>query len=916
MKPSQPPTLLQREVTLNPRDMIGALAELAQGNWLNASQKFIEGLGLKGNTVEEAAWRVVLKALLKACKNLVRDTNQSLDTNPKNVDIVSDELARGLEASTHVLTGDLFRHPKRLDVLKPAQAALEAWGVTYGLTEAEAQKFSERLPDYFAEALFEVSLEYPEDYALLKDSLADNLFALGREVELAWERYQHRLSKLMAEPVMDEAFSLRSIYLPLRAYYERETTNRHRQDDRFRLDKDKVVVDAEASLDAWLNAPQDFVRVVSGGPGSGKSTLAKHFAAKRSEAGHFKVLFIPLHKLQFDGDLATSVRAHLADLKLFPNGFGPLAADDPRLLVVLDGLDELSMLGPGASRAVADLVREVEQKAPSLNQSRTVKFLLTGRASVVQEEQVRALRRAGDTLELLPYYVRETARRQYIDEDKRLKHDQRHEWWGKYGSLKGLAVETLPAKLNLHDHHHLTEITAQPILNYLVAWNYLQDPQAFNPNENINQLYETLFNSIYERRWGEGGNLAVKGLERHDFMLIYECIGLATWHAGDTRTARVKDIIAKLSPPSLKDKLTAIEDGIEEGAARVLAAFYTRRGVPDDEGNKTFELTHKSFGEYLTARRLVRGVELLHRKFTEVADDQWTLRDALVSWIKLAGPGIFTYDLGKFIRREVALSNSDKAAVQATLTELLRNSLDRGLPMEEGDTGGSFVEMDRQARNVWEGLLVMHSAYAGAQPEPQKPRLSEDDRRVRALVNYLASCPEHPPKLNLPLAFLNLDRVDLRGINLNGADFKEADLRGAFFTRAALAVVSFEGADLSNANFDSALVDGSDFRRVNLRKANLRNSRLSPVNLSGADLSGADLSEADLSDANLFEVNLSGATLVEADLLETNLNGADLRGVKGVTVDQLMLCHSLYRAKLDDHLRSELEQRVPDLFEK
>jgi uncharacterized protein YjbI with pentapeptide repeats len=90
------------------------------------------------------------------------------------------------------------------------------------------------------------------------------------------------------------------------------------------------------------------------------------------------------------------------------------------------------------------------------------------------------------------------------------------------------------------------------------------------------------------------------------------------------------------------------------------------------------------------------------------------------------------------------------------------------------------------------------------------------------------------------------------------------------------------------------------------KKANLRGA-----NLITADLSKADLSEADLSKANLWGAHLwgaflenakfGGANLREARLGEADLRGAhpedaqsledaNLRGVKGLTEEQLKAC--------------------------
>ncbi|SRR6266567_4448653 len=81
----------------------------------------------------------------------------------------------------------------------------------------------------------------------------------------------------------------------------------------------------------------------------------------------------------------------------------------------------------------------------------------------------------------------------------------------------------------------------------------------------------------------------------------------------------------------------------------------------------------------------------------------------------------------------------------------------------------------------------------------------------------------------------------------------------------------------------------------------LREASLFGARLSAANLRYAHLNEADLTISNLFGVNLSGADLREADLREADLSetdiedalslkDTDLRGVKGLTKEQLASC--------------------------
>ena len=73
---------------------------------------------------------------------------------------------------------------------------------------------------------------------------------------------------------------------------------------------------------------------------------------------------------------------------------------------------------------------------------------------------------------------------------------------------------------------------------------------------------------------------------------------------------------------------------------------------------------------------------------------------------------------------------------------------------------------------------------------------------------------------------------------------------------------------------------------ADLRSANIHNTNLRVAGLHGSDLSEADLSGADLWRAYLGGVDLSGAILEDALFLD----GTDLRGVKGLTREQLETC--------------------------
>jgi uncharacterized protein YjbI with pentapeptide repeats len=145
--------------------------------------------------------------------------------------------------------------------------------------------------------------------------------------------------------------------------------------------------------------------------------------------------------------------------------------------------------------------------------------------------------------------------------------------------------------------------------------------------------------------------------------------------------------------------------------------------------------------------------------------------------------------------------------------------------------------------------------------------------------------------------------ADLNGADLTGANLTGADLTGAYLTGANLTLANLKGADLSGANLNGANLDNVWLNGADLGGADLSGAYLTVAILSGANLNGADLSGADLDGTNLNGANLTGATLTGATLDSAYLNGAylydaDLRGVRGVTEQEVRAV-----AKVDSNTR-------------
>jgi uncharacterized protein YjbI with pentapeptide repeats len=148
------------------------------------------------------------------------------------------------------------------------------------------------------------------------------------------------------------------------------------------------------------------------------------------------------------------------------------------------------------------------------------------------------------------------------------------------------------------------------------------------------------------------------------------------------------------------------------------------------------------------------------------------------------------------------------------------------------------------------------------------------------------------------LSRADLNEADLSGAKLSGAKLSGAKLTETSLTEASLTEASLTRADLRQADLTGASLTEADLTEASLSRAYLNEADLSGAKLSGADLSRAYLNGADLSGAILSGADLSGAILTGAILTGANLEDAlslkdtDLRGVKGMTKNQLAICEA------------------------
>ncbi|MEO1210435.1 MAG: pentapeptide repeat-containing protein [Cyanobacteria bacterium J06638_20] len=883
------------------------------GNWEEASRsgvEVLEALELEPKSVEVIAWVLVQRSLMQAMANLVQDYHDLLpiaqrDAFKPDMEMLGRQLDQVLAKSELTLSPNFFKCPKDLFIVRSVQKPFCRWLQTHEVPGASAKAIADRLPRYFVFALNEQWRVNSEDYARLQEAL-DTPFTQASEREFAWMLYVAWLQKRVDEPLFAESFSLRQVYVPLRAYYEVPERESKQERDVRSTERSvtRHVVDLQTELLDWIQAADkdDAIRVICGGPGCGKSSFSKMLAATLAETETIPVFFIPLHQFDPTGDLVDAIERFIRedlDGTLPPH---PLAKEsaEPRVLLIFDGLDELAMQGAIAAQVAQEFVREVQKKLIRFNQNQTrVLALLSGREVVVQPIQSE-FRKAQQVLYVLPYHLTQQERdnHRYQGNESLLNTDQRHQWWKAYGQLKGQSYTELPEDLS---HSELEELTAQPLLNYLVALSYERGELDFSVESNLNAIYHDLLRRVYQRDWADNPHPALQEVKQEEqFIRFLEEIAIACWH-GNGRTTTVGCIAERCTSGTLKRILEAFEAGANEGVTRLLTAFYfCQSGIQGSEA--TFEFTHKSFGEYLTARRIVREVRMIQEELDrhqEDADRGWDERECLKRWVLLCGQAKLGQYILRFFNNEVRLQPIEQVHTwQQTLCGLINVLLRQQMPMEDLHPRPSYREERRQARNAEEALLAALAACA-VMTEKCSSIDWPSTTSAREWLMHLQG--EHIQNTN-PIDFAYFSYMELSQQNLSGLDLTNVNLDGARLQEARLQEARLNRVSLEGACLEGAWLDGARLREANLNRAILDRARLEDADLNGAsleeaNLDGAWLVQADLSGANLNRASLNGANLEEASLEEASLEDASL---KDAILDGASLKNAwLNRARLD-----------------
>lgn len=815
----------------------------------------IESISLK-ETTGQVGWKLVSRALVDALCTLIAESPDKYQFLKEEIE--TEELDRQLDEyitrETHSINTGFFSHPAQLPFIDNAKPILREFLQLFHFADYETDNLLNRLNSYFVFSLVREWRANSQYYKELTEKL-NTPFDGAASQESEWLAYSQRLMKQVDEPVFNETFGLKDIYIPLRACYTLKKENKLPEKEVAPEEQARQVVRIDDYLLAWLDngKKDDAIRLVSGGPGYGKSSLLKMLAARLVERGK-RVLFIPLHRFEVKSDLTEGVSSFLKTSRYFTDN--PLDTAQ-ELIIIFDGLDELAMQGELLADVAQKFLREVERKITTYNHEQAfLKIIISGRDVIVQQNKSE-FRKPEQILQLLPYQLNEYSKYSLKGEESVIEEDQRHLWWKTYGQLKQKDYKGLPPALQNDD---LDEITAQPLLNYLVALSYERGIVKFDETTNLNTVYDDLLEAVYRRSYSASGCLKViSNLSQKEFVRLLEEIALSAWH-GNGRTTTIGEIEKHMKDSALEGLLNKFVKDAKNGVLSLLAAFYFRQSEQTNNNSQTFEFTHKSFGEYLMAKRIVEKIGLIDKKVREREesyDEGWTAPEALSQWLMLFGPKDLDLDIIKFIRNEMALRDNETLQhIQQTLVKLINHTLRHEMPVERHYSGlTTYKEAYNYAINSEKALLVVHSLVA------------QQTNTVSAIdwpTEY--SCSEWLSKLEALSTNDNTLRF-LNHLNLNNSCLY---IKGLI--NCNLSYSSLIESDLSWSNLILA-----NLQNTNLTRANLTRANLTDTNLTDADLTDADLTRANLNGANLNDANLNSANLTDANLTNADLTGAKFR---------------------------------------
>ncbi|WP_299403063.1 pentapeptide repeat-containing protein [Acaryochloris sp. IP29b_bin.148] len=690
------------------------------------------------------------------------------------------------------------------------------------------------------------------------------------------DQYLETIAAKPKEQVFAEKFTFEDIYIPLQAVTLGEDGEIYRYSQ-------------PQDLEGWAKTclanayVKNQVMFVQAGPGRGKSVFCRMFAdwVRRELHPIWTPILIRLRDIStFESNIEETLQAVIGwD---FTTDKGWLTDSNTRFLFFLDGFDELLLEGR-TSKGLELFLTQIGrfQESCGSNPERGHRVLITGRPLALQSIS-----------SLLPHNLNRVA---ILSMTSSLQGQWLNHWERLVGTAKANAYLSF-----LRDGrcpNQVKQLAREPLLMYLLGAMHRDNTIRLdlftraNPTHAKILIYEKSIDWVLTKQRPEWLNRKLTNIETEGLRRILTEAGLCVIQFGG-EAAPIKMIEDRLKEDEDALKLINLaREQLQNDALRnALAAFYLR---PAQEKKGSVEFIHKSFSEFLCAKRLFEicgALTLSGPRERGLVIEQIYMDEEIYD---VLGFGGLTVEVMEYWRAllETHTGFKTKILFQRFIEfyerwcngDFIDLPLQTTLPQRKISQLNEYdIHLGQRQVDIYVGLNILILLLELHRHLQQNESLQHlyfhpcgqpdsgvfEKTRLLNLIGY-SQCLDITSFRDIIGRFLH--HTDLSGADLSGADFSGAKLSRADLIGANLSSVDFSGAKLSRADFSGADLSGADLRGAKLVGANLSSANFIGANLRGANFIGANLRGADLSNADLSNADLSTEQAKRAILYKTKL---------------------------------------------